>query len=81
MRKNYLEMGFSVEGFHPKGHTIHTNREGFLFRKSNATGEYKPISPKVLPSGHVYFQFMIDGKIRTVKHNDIQEEGLDAKFY
>lgn len=85
MRKAFLEMGFSAaDGIHPKGYGIYTNQEGFLFRYSNATGEYKPLKPhlgnsRVIGNRGAYFYFMANGKQYRVNQEDIQEHGLDAR--
>lgn len=85
MRKNFLEMAFSaVDGICPKGYGIYTNPEGFLFRKSNATGEFKPIKPhlgNIASIGYhpAYFYFMANGKQYRVNQSDIYEHGLNAR--
>ena len=85
MMASFLEMGFSVEGLHPKGTDgIFTNREGFLHRKKS--GKYIPLKPhlgngKVMSNRGAYFYFDCNGKTYKVFQEEIEEFGLNAKAH
>lgn len=85
MLKSFLEMGFSVQGIHPKGcDGVYTNREGFLFKKIGDT--FKPMRPEIgnryaIGSRGAYFYFQANGKTYKVFQDEIEEFGLDAKAH
>lgn len=83
MTPAFLEMGFSVQGIHPKGcDGIYTNREGFLFKKKG--DKFTPLKPHIgngraIGNRGAYFYFEAEGKRYRVNQEDIQEFGLNAK--
>ncbi len=86
MMSSFIEMAFSVEGLHPKGYSIYTNREGFLFRRSCKTGDFSPIYPRVgnraaIGNRGAYFYFDVDKETYRVFQDDIDEHGLNARPY
>lgn len=83
MIKSFLEMGFSVQGLHPKNcEGIYTNKEGFLFIK-RGVDSFWPIKPNLGNRGGIgnrgaYFYFQCEGKKYKVFQEEIEEHGLNA---